>query len=135
MSFGLFWTFQKSLTARSLRNPTLREPSRPVLPSQTHLKRGARYIYTRARQPHPLSSPFLPASPTPLRQHVRTMSDDGQRTPVENDPELAAEEVELEFDDPELYHDIAHNHEHASEAHQLLRSYIGQKHQEQEETV
>lgn len=64
------------------------------------------------------------------------MSDDGQRTPVENDPELAAEEVELEFDDPELYHDIAHaHHEQASEAHQLLRSYIGQKHHEQEETV
>lgn len=66
------------------------------------------------------------------------MSDngDGSRTPVETDAELAAEEVELEFDDPELYHDIAHaHHEHASEAHQLLRSYIGQKHQEQEETV
>lgn len=63
-------------------------------------------------------------------------SNDPTRTPVENDVELAAEEVEIEYDDPKLYRDIAESHhEDASEAHQLLRSYIGQKHQEQEETV
>lgn len=64
------------------------------------------------------------------------MSTKNTRPPVEKDVELIADEIELKYDDPKQYKEVLQEpHEGLSEAHQLLRSYIGHKHQEQEETV